>query len=143
MRLTRIHLFLFAAIASLIIGCNSNPREKNSIETDENGYAILTDEQVENLVKRSYQYVAMFNVNNKFALAEEGMSTRGYNKGLKNTQLFDHTVKAIARPNNDVMYQMAMLDLRKDAAVFEFPPMESKYVSVMATGYDHRLRPLC
>jgi len=137
MRLTRIHIFLFAAIASLIMGCNSTQREKNSIETDENGYAILTDEQVENLVKRSYQYVAMYNVNNKFALADEGMSTRGYNKGLKNTQLFDHTVKAIARPNNDVMYQMAMLDLRKDAAVFEFPPMESKYVSVMATGYDH------
>ena len=137
MRLTRIHIFLFAAIASLIMGCNSTSREKNSIETDENGYAILTDEQVENLVKRSYQYVAMYNVNNKFALAEAGMSTRGYNKGLKNTQLLDHTVKAIARPNNDVMYQMAMLDLRKDAAVFEFPPMESKYVSVMATGYDH------
>ena len=137
MSLTRKHVFLFAAIASLIIGCNSTSKEKISIETDENGYAILTDEQVENLVKRSYQYVAMYNVNNKFALAEEGMSTRGYNKGLKNTQLLDHTVKAIARPNNDVMYQMAMLDLRKDAAVFEFLPMESKYVSIMATGYDH------
>lgn len=137
MKLTGKHLFLFTAIASLIMGCNSTSREKNTIETDENGYAILTDEQVENLVKRSYQYVAMYNVNNKFALNEEGMSTRGYNKGLKNTQLFDHTVKSIARPNNDVMYQIAMLDLRKDAAVFEFPPMESKYVSIMATGYDH------
>jgi hypothetical protein len=137
MKLTRKHIFLFAAIASLLMGCNSTSKEKNSIETDENGYAILTIEQVENLVKRSYQYVAMYNVNNKFALAEEGMSTRGYNKGFKNTQLFDHTVKAIARPNNDVLYQAALLDLRKDAAVFEFPPMESKYVSIMATGYDH------
>lgn len=97
----------------------------------------LSDEQIRNIVQRSYQYVAMYNVNNKFALAEKGMSTRGYNKGLKNTQLLDHTVKAIARPNNDVLYQMAMLDLRKDAAVFQIPAMESKYVSLMATGYDH------
>jgi len=137
MRLTRKHLFLFVAIAFLIVRCDSTSGEKNTVETDENGYAILSDEQVENLVKRSYQYVAMYNVNNKFALAEEGMSTQGYNKGLKNTQLLDHTFKAIARPNNDVLYQMAMLDLRKDAAVFELPPMESKYVSIMATGYDH------
>jgi len=28
----------------------------------------LSDGDVENLVKRSYQYVAMYNVNNKFAL---------------------------------------------------------------------------
>jgi hypothetical protein len=28
----------------------------------------LSDEQVDNLVRRSYQYVAMYNVNNKFAL---------------------------------------------------------------------------
>jgi hypothetical protein len=97
----------------------------------------LTDEQIENIVKRSYQYVAMYNVNNKFAFGEKGMSTGGYNKGLRNTQLLDHTVKAIARPNNDVLYQMAMLDLCKDAAVFTFPAFDSKYVSLMATGYDH------
>ena len=28
----------------------------------------LSDDQVENIVRRSYQYVAMYNVNNKFAL---------------------------------------------------------------------------
>jgi len=121
----------------LIVSCNSTKNDSTKIETDENGFAILSDQQVENLVKRSYQYVAMYNVNNKFALAETGMSTQGYNKGLKNTQLLDHTVKAIARPNNDVLYQMAMLDLRKDASVFQIPAMESKYVSLMATGYDH------
>jgi len=36
-----------------------------------------------------------------------------------------------------VLYQLAMLDLRKDAVVFEFPAFESKYVSRMTTGYDH------
>jgi hypothetical protein len=35
------------------------------------------------------------------------------------------------------MYQLAMLDLRKDAIVFEMPAIESKYVSMMVTGYDH------
>jgi len=131
-------LCLISVLAfSFLISCNPATNQKNTLSTDDNSFVILSDAETENLVKRSYQYVAMYNVNNKFALADKGMSTQGYNKGLKNTQLLDHTVKAIARPNNDVMYQMAMLDLRKDAAVFVFPAMGSKYVSLMATGYDH------
>jgi len=133
----KLKLLCIVFIGLLLANCNSTTNKKDLVKTDENGYAILTDAQVENIVKRSYQYVAMYNVNNKFALAEAGMSTKGYNKGIKNTKLLDHTVKAIARPNNDVLYQMAMLDLRKDAAVFQIPAMESKYVSLMATGYDH------
>ena len=128
---------LFLIITVLASGCNKVSKKTPSVKLDKKGYAVLTDEQVNNIVIRSYQYVAMYNVNNKFALAEKGMSTNGYNKGIRNTHLLDHTVKAIARPNNDVMYQMAMLDLRKDAAVFQIPAMESKYVSLMATGYDH------
>jgi len=124
-------------LALLIASCNQNNSKQATIETDENGVAILSDEQVEEIVKRSYQYVAMYNVNQKLALAEEGMTTRGYNKGKKNTELLDHTVKAIARPNNDVLYQFAMIDLRKDAFVFEIPAMESKYVSLLTCSYDH------
>ena len=71
------------------------------------------------------------------ALAEEGMTTRGYNKGIRNTDLLDHKAQFIARPNNDVLYQLAMLDLRKDAIVFKIPAIESKYVSMMTSGYDH------
>jgi len=115
----------------------SSCKRNTSIETDKNGYAILTDEQVENIVKRSYQYVAMYNVNQKLALDEEGMATKGYNKGLTNTDLLDHTAEFIARPNNDVLYQLAMLDLRKDAIVLIFPAFESKYVSLLTCGYDH------
>ncbi len=131
-------LITLVCLVGIMISCDQNSKKTEILKTDENGYAILTDDEVENIVKRSYQYVAMYNVNNKFAHAEEGMmSTGGYNKGLKNTQLLDHTVKAIARPNNDVLYQMAMLDLRKDAGVFILPAFDSKYVSLMATGYDH------
>jgi hypothetical protein len=97
----------------------------------------LTDNQIEQIVKRSYQYVAMYNVNQKMAFEEEGVTTRGYNKGMRKTDLLDHTVQFIARPNNDVLYQLAMLDLTKTAIVFEMPAIDSKFVSLMATGYDH------
>lgn len=110
---------------------------EEQLKTDENGIAILSDQEIEDIVKRSYQYVAMYNVNQKMALAEKGLTTHGYNKGMRNTNLLDHTARFIARPNNDVMYQLAMLDLRKDAIVFKMPAIESKYVSMMVTGYDH------
>jgi hypothetical protein len=92
----------------------------------------LSDEQVENLVKRSYQYVAMYNVNNKFALKQGGWNTVDVDTKLK-----DHTMLDIARPNNDTLYIGVMLDLRKDPAILEMPALDSKYVSLMITGYDH------
>lgn len=92
----------------------------------------LSDEQVENIVRRSYQYVAMYNVNNKFA-----MTQGGWNTVLVDTQLKDHTMRDIARPNNDTLYIGAMLDLRKDPIILEMPAFDSKYVSLMITGYDH------
>jgi hypothetical protein len=92
----------------------------------------LTDADVENLVKRSYQYVAMYNVNNKFALKQGGWNSCG-----ADTELKDHTMTEIARPNNDTLYISCLLDLRKDPIVLEMPAFDSKYVSLMITGYDH------
>ena len=57
------------------------------------------DEQLENLVRRSWQYVAMYNVNNKGA-----MQYGGWNIVDVDTKLKDHTLKLIARPNNDSLY---------------------------------------
>ena len=76
--------------------------------------ASLSREDVENIVRRSYQYVAMFNVNQKFALDPDsgGMFMSGFNKPVAMTVLADATVKSIARPNNDTLYQGAVLDLR-------------------------------
>jgi hypothetical protein len=122
---------------TVLMSCSNASQKEKEIKVDENGYAVLSDEQVENIIRRSYQYVAMYNVNNKMAFAEGPMSTHGYNKGMRNTDLLDHTAQFIARPNNDVLYQTAMLDLRKDAVVFKIPAIESKYVSLMATAYDH------
>ena len=92
----------------------------------------LNDKQVENLVRRSYQYVAMYNVNNKFAIKQGGWNTVD-----ADTQLKDHTMREIARPNNDTLYISALIDLRKDPVILEMPAFDSDYVSLMVTGYDH------
>ena len=92
----------------------------------------LSDSDVENIVRRSYQYVALFNVNNKFA-----MSQGGWNTVVADTSFKDHTMREIARPNNDSYYIGCMLDLCNDPVILELPAFDSKYVSLMATGYDH------
>ena len=92
----------------------------------------LSDAQIEDLVRRSYQYVAMYNVNNKFALKQGGWNTVSADTTLK-----DHTTREIARPNNDTLYISCLLDLRKDPVILEMPAFDSKYVSLMITGYDH------
>jgi len=92
----------------------------------------LSDADVDNLVKRSYQYVAMYNVNNKFALKQGG-----WNSCVADTALKDDTMREIARPNNDTLYISCLLDLRRDPVILEMPAFDSKYVSLMITGYDH------
>jgi hypothetical protein len=92
----------------------------------------LSDADVENLVRRSYQYVAMYNVNGKGVLANGG-----WNTVKADTRLKDHTLKDIARPNNDTLYTVCALDVRGDAAIIDVPAFDSDYASLMITGYDH------
>jgi hypothetical protein len=88
----------------------------------------LSDAQIEGLVLRSYQYVAMFNVNNKFALdSDNPLNSGGYNRLKANTDLADHTVQAIARPNNDTLYVVAMVDVTKEPIVMELPAFDTTY----------------
>lgn len=91
----------------------------------------LPDSEVANIVKNAYRFVAMYNVNNKM-----GMQS-GWNRCVADTALKDHTLKLIARPNNDTLYIMCALDLRQDPIVLEIPAFDSKYASLMVTGYDH------
>ena len=98
----------------------------------------LSDEQVENIVRLSYPYVALYNVNNKFALDESAaVYSGGWNKVIRQMTLFDHTMRSIARPNNDTLYLSAMIDVRQEPMILEFPSFDSKYVSLMVTAYDH------
>jgi len=118
-------------VATVAIGCQTEPKTSTAPGT-------MTDDQVENIVRRSYQYVAMYNVNNKFAMDPANpASTEGWNRIKANTTLLDHTVQAIARPNNDSLYIAAMLDLRNEPVILDIPAFDSKYVSLMVTGYDH------
>jgi len=112
-------LFILPAIALMVAAATASAVE-------------LTDEDLDNLVKRSYQYVAMYNVNNKFAL-KQGR----WNNCEADTALKDHTMREIARPNNDTLYISCMMDLRNDPVVMEMPAFDSDYVSLMVTGYDH------
>jgi hypothetical protein len=99
--------------------------------------AELDRAQIENIVRRSYQYVALYNVINKAALESGQLSTGGWNKLKLNTRLADADVKVIARPNNDTLYQVAMLDLREEPVVLDAPAFDSKFVSLECSAYDH------
>ena len=123
---------IFLLMIVFLRGCNQLNKKKSALETDENGFVVLTDDQVENMVKRSYQYVAMYNVNNKFA-----MKGGGWNTIDADTKLKDHTMTDIARPNNDSFYASALLDLRTEPVIMYLPAFDSKYVSLMVTSYDH------
>ncbi len=98
----------------------------------------FSDEQVENIVRLSYPYVALYNVTNKFAMDDSNpLSVGGWNKYLANTTLADHTLQSIPRPNNDTLYGIALIDVTQEAMILEFPSFDSKYVSLMVTAYDH------
>lgn len=123
-------LFFGLSIVVLFIAACTTTSEAPSVE--------LTDEQVEDIVRRSYQYVALYNVINKAALDPTNPATTGgFNKMNVATRLFDHNVKSIARPNNDTLYITCMMDLRNDPVLLDIPAFESKYVSLMAVAYDH------
>ena len=98
----------------------------------------LSDAQVEEIVRRSIQYVAMFNVIQKFALVAPGEGEPvGFNNPNVETKLLDHTVQSIARPNNDTLYQQTLLDLRDDAVIVEYPAIDSEFVALETAGYAH------
>ena len=99
----------------------------------------LSDEQVKNIVLRSYQYVALYNVIQKhvFDPVSGAMFMNGFNRPVAATILLDHNMKSIARPNNDTFYQGAVLDLMHEAVIIEFPAIDSKYVVLEISGYSH------
>ena len=79
----------------------------------------------------------MYNVINKAAMAPVPTSANGWNKIRLNTQLANADLKAIARPNNDTLYQIAVLDLRNEPVILDAPAFDSKYVLLETSAYDH------
>jgi hypothetical protein len=98
----------------------------------------LTSAEMENLVRRSYQYVALFNTLNDFAVnAKNPFASGGWNKTHYPQGLMDASVRAIPRPNNDTLYVLSLLDLRKDAVIIQYPAFNSKFVSLETSAFDH------
>ena len=88
----------------------------------------MTDEQIDHLVRRTYQYVAMYNVINKNAMVYASQTgTDGWNLCSADTELKDHTYQAIARPNNDTLYAGCTLDLRAEPGDKRFQLVEAHH----------------
>lgn len=97
-----------------------------------------TDAEMKELVKRSYQYVALFNTLNNFVVSPKNpFATGGWNKTFYPKGLMDASVQAIPRPNNDTLYVLSMLDLRKDPVVIQYPAFDSRFVSLETSALDH------
>ena len=125
-------LFVIALSLYALLACSSKGDKNSENRSD------LSDAEVEDIVRRSYQYVAMYNVINNFAMMKANpLNTGGWNKTKFPTKLADHTVRAIARPNNDTFYILSLLDLRDDAIIINYPAFDSKYVSLETSAYDH------
>jgi hypothetical protein len=97
----------------------------------------LTDKEIENIVRRSYQYVAMYNVINKAAMQKENPMKTGWNGIFAAKGLLDHTMQAIARPNNDTLYVTSILDLYSEPVIVHYPAFDSKFVCLETSAYDH------
>ena len=132
----RIKLVL-AGIASIsLLACQPSSNDPNQAQPAaiDDSRVALSDADIDNIVEQTYRFVAMFNVNNKFAMAP---MQGGWNTCVADTELKDHTMRDIARPNNDTLYTGCMLDLRANAIILEIPAFDSDYASLMVTGYDH------
>ena len=130
--------FLFGILLA-ISGCEQPAEDVQVVaEAAPAVTAELSDAEVDNLVRRSYQYVAMYNVVNKGVMDPTNPAvTDGWNQVKPQVALIDHTLQAIARPNNDTLYAPTIMDLRNEAVVVEWPAIDSTYVSMEVSGYDH------
>jgi len=97
----------------------------------------LTDKDINNIVRRSFQYVAMYNVINKGAMMDGNPFKTGWNDTFAMDGLADHTVQMIARPNNDTLYVSSTLDLRNEPVIVHYPAFDSKFVCLETSAYDH------
>ena len=135
MRTTKVILSMVGVVVMLLaasVSCDSGSDRKTPAAAD------LTSAEMENLVRRSYQYVALFNTLNNFAVNDKNpFAAGGWNKTHYPEGLMDASVRAIPRPNNDTLYVLSLLDLRKDAVVIHYPAFNSKFVSLETSAFDH------
>ena len=91
----------------------------------------MTDADAQNVVRRSLQYVALYDTLLNFTFNKKNpFASGGWNKTHYPAGLMDASVRAIPRPNNDTLYVLSLLDLRKDPVIIHYPAFESKFVSL-------------
>jgi uncharacterized membrane protein HdeD (DUF308 family) len=107
------------------------PAEKEPSEKKK----VLSYAQIRNIVVRSEQYIALYNFINKLAL-DEADAVGGWNQ----TKTFIPTSDFNAIPyfdNDDLLIQLALLDLRKEPIIIQYPAISGRYVSLEISGFDH------
>lgn len=98
----------------------------------------LSRSDMENIVRRSYQYVALYDTLLNFCLNEKNpFASDGWNKTHYPKGLMDASIRFIPRPNNDTLYIMSMMDLRADPVIIHYPAFQSKFVSLETSTFDH------
>ncbi len=107
------------------------PAEKEPSEKKK----VLTYTQIRNIVMRSEQYVALYNFINKLAL-DEADALGGWNQ-TKTFMPPTNDFNAIPRFENDLLIQLALLDLRKEPIIIQYPAISARYVSLEISGFDH------
>ncbi len=131
---------VMGVLLAVTVSCDRSSAPEPSAAAPEPTTAAsgLTSAEMENLVRRSYQYVALFNTLNNFAVNDKNpFAAGGWNKTHYPQGLMDASVRAIPRPNNDTLYVMSLLDLRKDPVVIQYPVFDSKFVSLETSAFDH------
>jgi len=123
-------LFLFGA-------CAKSEKTEATEARSAPSMVELSDQEIDNIVRRSFQYVAMYNVINKSAMMRESPMVTGWNGTFAAQGLLDHTMKGIARPNNDTLYVSTTLDLRHEPVIVHYPAFDSKFVCLETSAYDH------
>jgi len=116
---------------------NVSASQKGAAAPSSTATLDLSEEEIDNLVRRTYPYVAMFNVINKSAMMEENPQRTGWNGTFANTELTDDTSKSIARPNNDTLYITTIVDLRSEPMIVSYPAFDSTFVALEIAAYDH------
>ncbi len=100
--------------------------------------AELSNADAENIVRRSLQYVALYDTLLNFTFNKKNpFASGGWNKTHYPEGLMDASVRAIPRPNNDTLYVMSLLDLRQDPVVIHYPAFSSRFVSLETSALDH------
>ncbi len=99
----------------------------------------FSDEQIENLVRKTYRYVSTYIYMNDLVNGT-GISTRGWNKLYKPKKIRDEREKIWQYPNDDALYLVASLDLRNHPVVISLPALSADYASMRIFSFDSSIQ---